>query len=238
MTLQVLDKPEQDITPAKSQNKIPPLSAGDYLTRPEFERRYLAHPEIKKAELIDGIVYMPSPLRADTHGDPHFDIIGWLNFYRAGTPGLRGSDNATLRLDFLNEPQPDVILRLEPEYGGHSRIGADGYLEGPPELIVEVAASSSSYDMNQKKNVYARHGVAEYLVLLTMEQTVAWFILRDGQYERLQPASDGVLRSEIFPGLWLQPRAIWDNDLQAMLAVLQQGLATPEHAAFLAQLGA
>lgn len=238
MTLQVLDQPKQGVTPAKPQNKTPPLSAGDYLTRPEFERRYLAHPKIKKAELIDGIVYMPSPLRADTHGDPHFDIIGWLNFYRAATPGLRGSDNATLRLDFLNELQPDVILRLEPEYGGHSHIGADGYLEGAPELIVEIAASSSSYDMNQKKHVYARHGVAEYLVLLTLEQAIAWFVLCDGQYERLSPDGDGVLRSEIFPGLWLQPQAIWDNDLPTLLAVLQQGLATAEHTAFVAQLQA
>jgi Uma2 family endonuclease len=236
MTVQVRDQPKPILPSLTTQNGAPPLVSGDYLTRPEFERRYLAHPEIKKAELIDGIVYMTSPLRADTHGDPHFFIITGLGLYCAATPGLRGSDNATLRLDFLNEPQPDVILRLEPECGGHSRIGPDGYLEGPPELIVEVAASSSSYDMNQKKNVIARHGVAEYLVLLTLEQAVAWFVLRDGQYERLQPDADGVLRSEIFPGLWLQPSAIWTNDLPTLLAVLQQGLATPEHEIFAAQL--
>ncbi|RIK36698.1 MAG: hypothetical protein DCC55_26495 [Chloroflexi bacterium] len=236
MTVQTLDQPKQASNHSSFQTGVPPLVAGDYLTRPEFERRYLAHPEIKKAELIEGIVYMPSPIRADSHGDPHFLIITWLGVYTAATPGLRGSDNATLRLDYFNEPQPDVVLRLDPEHGGRSRIGPDGYLEGPPELIVEIAASSSNYDMNQKKDVYARHGVAEYLVLLTLEQDVAWFILRDNGYERQEPDADGILRSAIFPGLYLQPAAIWSNDLPALLAILQQGLSSPEHAAFVERL--
>lgn len=236
MTVQTLDLPRQRSGGSQLQTDVPPLLAGDYLTRPEFERRYLAHPEIKKAELIEGIVYMPSPVRADSHGDPHFLIIGWLAHYQAATPSVRGSDNATLRLDYLNEPQPDAILRLDPERGGRSQIGGDGYLEGPPELIVEIAASSASYDMNQKKEVYARHGVPEYLVLLTLEQDVAWFVLRDGRYERQDPDADGILRSQSFPGLHLQPAAIWSNDLPALLAVLQQGLDSPEHAAFVEQL--
>jgi Uma2 family endonuclease len=235
MAIQTLARPHQSAI-ATGQNGTPALFPGDYLTRPEFERRYHAHPEIKKAELIEGIVYMPSPVRADSHGDPHFLIIGWLAHYQAATPGVRGSDNATLRLDFLNEPQPDVILRLDPERGGRSQLGADGYLEGPPEFIVEIAASSASYDMNQKKEVYARHGVPEYLVLLTLEQDVAWFVLREGRYERQQPGDDGILRSEIFPGLWLRPDAIWANDLPSLLTTLQQGLASPEHAAFVERL--
>lgn len=236
MTVQTLDPIRQRSGGSQFQTDVPPLVAGDYLTRPEFERRYHAHPEIKKAELIEGIVYMPSPIRADSHGDPHFLVIGWLAHYQAATPGLRGSDNATLRLDYFNAPQPDVILRLDPEYGGRSRIGPDGYLEGPPELIVEIAANSSNYDMNQKKDVYARHGVAEYLVLLTLEQDVAWFVLHDGRYERQEPDADGILRSQSFPGLHLQPAAIWSNDLPALLAVLQQGLASPEHASFVERL--
>ena len=149
---------------------------------------------------------------------------------------MRGSDNATLRLDFLNEPQPDVLLRLDPALGGRSLLSADGYLEGAPELIGEIAASSTSYDMNQKKAVYARHGIQEYLVVLPLEQDVAWFVLRDEGYVRLQPDADGILHSQIFPGLWLQPAAIWANDLASMLAVLQQGLASPEHAALVEKL--
>jgi len=236
MTNQVLEKPKQTNPSPDAQNGSLSLLPGDYLTRPEFERRYHAQSDIKKAELIEGIVYMPSPVRADRHGDPHFIMITWLGVYQAATPGLRGSDNATLRLDFLNEPQPDILLRLDPALGGRSRLGADGYLEGSPEFIVEIAASSTSYDMNQKKAVYARHGIQEYLTVLTLEQDVAWFILRDDGYERLQPDASGILRSQRFPGLWLQPAAIWTNDLTTLLGVLQQGLAAPEHTTFVEKL--
>ena len=238
MTSQVLEHPKQPNLSSDVKYSVLPLLPGDYLTRPEFERRYRAHPEIKKAELIEGIVYMSSPVRADRHGDPHFVMIGWLALYQAATPGVRGSDNATLRLDFLNEPQPDIILRLDPSLGGRARLDADGYLEGAPELIVEIAASSASYDLNQKKAVYARHGIQEYLAVLTLEQDVAWFVLRDDGYQRLQPDADGILRSQIFPGLWLQPAAIWANDLTMMLGVLQQGLIAPEHVAFVESLKA
>jgi Uma2 family endonuclease len=237
LTPEILYVSQEEI-PQRESNGTPPLMAGDFLTRAEFERRYHAHPEIKKAELIEGIVYMPSPIRADYHGDPHFDFIGWLATYRSVTPGIRGSDNATLRLDHFNEPQPDALLRLEPALGGRSRIGEDGYLEGPPEFILEIAASSASYDMNQKKAVYARHGVLEYLVVLTYEERVTWFVLREGVYEELAADADGILRSEIFPGLWLKLAAIWANDLATVLAVLHKGLASPEHKRFVESLHA
>jgi Uma2 family endonuclease len=214
----------------------PPLNAGDRLSRAEFERRYQAHPEIKKAELIEGVVYMPTPVRFEQHGRPHSDVIGWLSVYRATTPGVSVGDNATVRLDFENEVQPDALLRLEPEHGGHSHVTEDDYLAGPPELIVEIAASSAAYDLHVKRRVYARNGVQEYLAVQMYEQRVDWFILREGVYETLTPDEDGVLRSEVFPGLWLQPTALWSGDLAAMLAVLQEGLASPEHAAFLSRL--
>lgn len=180
MTVSLVEKDVAAQTNGKNgitSAELPPLQAGDFLTRPEFERRYLAHSEIKKAELIEGIVYMPSPVKANVHGDPHFNMIGWLSVYQFNTPYAQGSDNATLRLDLLNEPQPDALLRLAPEVGGHCAIDLDGYLVGAPELIVEIAASSRSYDMNQKKQVYARHGVQEYLVVLAYEKAVAWFVL-------------------------------------------------------------
>ncbi|MEZ4622773.1 MAG: Uma2 family endonuclease [Caldilineaceae bacterium] len=153
---------KEQITPNGSNGHtpqvIPPLQPGDFLTRAEFERRYHNHPDLKKAELIEGIVYMPSPDSAAYHGDPHFDLIGWLGVYCATVPGLIGSDNATLRLDNINEPQPDILLRLDTAHGGRSKIDEEGYLEGPVEFVVEVASSSASYDMNQKKATYARHG--------------------------------------------------------------------------------
>jgi Uma2 family endonuclease len=177
-----------------------------------------------------------SPIHYGKHADPHFGIIGWLAAYCAATPGVKGGDNATLRLDLENEVQPDAILRLEPEAGGQSFITKDDYLEGIPELIVEISASSASYDLHDKRRAYARNGVPEYLVVQPYEQRIDWFVLREGVYETLEPDENDILRSEIFPGLWLQPAALWSGDLAAMLAVLQEGLASPEHATFVKRL--
>ena len=220
----------------EKESPVPPLNNGDRLTRAEFERIYSAHPEIKKAELIEGIVYVPSPARHREHGKPHFHSISWLGLYTASTPGLEGSDNATLRLDFENEPQPDALLFLPPEYGGTARVDEDGYLEGTPELILEVSASSASYDLNQKKRAYDRNGVPEYVVYLAYEQRVIWFVLRDGVYVEQQPDEDGVLRSERFPGLWLLPGALLAGNLSGVLETLQQGLDSQEHKTFCAAL--
>ncbi len=214
----------------------PPLNAGDRLTRAEFERRYQAHPEINKAELIEGVVHMPSPVHFALHSQPHVDIVTWLGVYRAATSGVVGGDNATVRLDYENVVQPDALLRLEPSLGGRSKVTADDYLAGPPELVVEIAASSASYDMYDKRRVYARSGVQEYLVAQAYEQRVDWFVLREGVYEAMQPDAEGILRSEVFPGLWLPADALWNGDLARMLVVLQQGLSSPDHAAYVAYL--
>lgn len=218
--------------------EVPPLSPGDHLSRSEFERIYAAHPEIKKAELVEGRVYIPSPVTHPDHGRPHRDLVTWLGVYNAATPGVDGSDNATVRLDYDNEPQPDTFLRLETAQGGRSRLTPDRYIEGPPELVVEVAATSKSYDLNEKLRAYQRNGVQEYLVAQVYEQQVTWFALREGVYEPLAPDGSGILRSEVFPGLWLQPAALWAADIAGLLAVLQQGLASPEHAAFVERLRA
>lgn len=233
-TLQVTAAAQQR-SPHDSGGK-PPLNAGDRLTRAEFERRYQAHPEINKAELVEGVVHMPSPVHFALHSQPHSDIVGWLAQYRAATPGVIVGDNATVRLDYENVVQPDVLLRLERHLGGHSYVTSDDYLAGPPELIVEIAASSASYDMHDKRRVYARNGVQEYLVAQAYEQRVVWFVLREGVYETLEPDSEGIQRSEVFPGLWLPADALWAGDLATMLTVLQQGLASPEHATFVARL--
>lgn len=220
------------------QTVIPPLEAGNFLLRAEFERRYHAHPEIKKAELIEGIVYIPPNFGEALYGKLRFDLIGWLGMYAAGVVGLSGSAQATLCLDNFNEPQPDALLRFEPEYGGGSTMTDDGYLEGPVEFVLEVAGSSASYDMNQKKQVYARHGISEYLILLTHERRIVWYVLRDGNYEEIAVDEEGILRSEILPGLWLKQDAVWQNDMAAILATLQHGLASPEHKTFVEKLTA
>jgi Uma2 family endonuclease len=228
----------QTITPAgqAQTSNPPPLNAGDYLSRAEFERRYQAHPEIKKAELVEGVVYMPSPIRFEQHAEPHSWIVTWLGVYIAATPGVRMGDNTTVRLDFENEVQPDALLRLETTLGGQSHLSDDDYIEGPPELIVEIAASSAAYDMHAKRRVYARSGVQEYLVMQMYERRTDWFVLHEGVYESLAPGEDGLLRSERFPGLWLQPAVFWSGDLTALLAVLQQGLVATEHGEFVTRL--
>jgi Uma2 family endonuclease len=145
-------------------------------------------------------------------------------------------DNATVRLDFENEVQPDILLRLDTALGGRSRITEDDYIEGPPELITEIAASSAAYDLHDKRRVYARNGVQEYLAVRMYEQRVDWFVLREGVYETLAPDEKGLLRSEVFPGLWLKPQAFWAGDLAGMLATVQESLASPEHVEFVIKM--
>jgi Uma2 family endonuclease len=222
---------------ARRRDGIPPLENGDRLTRAEFERRYEAMPDLRKAELIEGVVYMPSPVRLRRHGEPHSLVIGWLATYKARTPGLILGDNVTVRLDLDNEPQPDALLLVDPARGGQAGISDDDYVEGAPELIAEIAASSASYDLNAKLHVYRRNGVREYVVWQVLEEKLCWFVLRQGQYEE-QPLDGGLLRSEVFPGLWLDPEAMARRgDLATVLDTLQKGIATPEHAAFVERLG-
>jgi Uma2 family endonuclease len=212
---------------------IPPLENGDKLTRAEFERRYEAMSDVK-AELIEGIVYMASPVRAKKHGKPHSRIIGWLIAYEAATPGVETLDNATLRLDADNEPQPDALLRIE--QGGQSRISKDDYVEGAPELIVEIAASTASIDLHEKLKVYRRNGVQEYLIWRVYDHQFDWFRLNNGEYIKLEPNTDGVISSVVFPGLWLDKSALLAGNLAKVLEVLQQGLASQEHQNWVQQL--
>lgn len=214
---------------------IPPLEPGDHLTREEFERRYDAMPELKKAELIEGVVYMPSPVRLDQHGSPHANVIGWLVFYQAGTPGVRVGGNSSIRLGRRNMPQPDALMIVEPSHGGQARIDADGYVAGGPELVAEVAASTANIDLHSKMRVYRRNRVREYIVWRVLDEAIDWFVLRQSRYEPLS-LSAGLYRSEQFPGLWLDPDALLRFDLARVLQVAQQGTATPEHAAFVAEL--
>lgn len=214
--------------------EVPPLENGDQLTRPEFERRYEAMPHLKKAELIEGVVYVPSPVRYEGHGRQHSALNGWLVVYSASTPGVAVSDNTTVRFDLDNEPQPDVLLRFT--HGGQSRVAADGFLEGPPELVAEVASSSVAYDLHQKLDVYRRHGVHEYIVWRTADNAIDWFVLREGRYERLAPNEAEIYKSETFPGLWLNAAAMLQEDLAGVLKTLGEGLASHEHAEFVQRM--
>ena len=215
---------------------IPPLESGDHLTRDEFERRYEAMPPGIKAELIEGVVFMASPVSVGYHGKPSFRMITWLGHYQMETPGTEGAENSTVRLDADNEMQPDVFLYIDPDKGGQAEMDEDGYLVFGPELITEISASSASIDLNAKMPAYSRNKVREYIVWRVYDEEIDWFALRGSRYKLLAPEKDGILRSEIFPGLWLDADAMVRGDMRRIMAVLKKGLATKEHAAFVAKL--
>jgi Uma2 family endonuclease len=222
--------------PERLSEGLYPLENGDHLTRDEFERRYNAMPDLKKAELLGGVVYMPSPVRYRAHGKSHAQVNAWLSVYWLATPGAEPADNASIRLDPDSMPQPDAILRILPEHGGQSWIDDDDYLEGPPELIVEVAASIASYDLHEKLAVYQRNKAQEYLVWQVLDKRVTWLELVEDAYRSLAPNADGVIRSRVFPGLWLDVAALIAGDMARMVAVLQAGLGSREHLEFAARL--
>ncbi|NER22249.1 MAG: Uma2 family endonuclease [Symploca sp. SIO1B1] len=216
---------------------IPLLENGDRLNRYEFERRYDAMSSLKKAELIEGIVYMAAALRFKSHGQPHGWMMTWLGNYEAMTSGVAVGDAPTVRLDMDNEPQPDAVLLILPEAGGQASLSEDDYIEGAPELMVEIAASSVAIDLHTKKQVYRRNGVKEYIVWQVLEQKISWFYLEQGEYVELPVDTDGIIRSRIFPGLRLAVTSILSGNMKNVLQVLQEGVQSPEHAAFVQKLG-
>jgi Uma2 family endonuclease len=223
-----------------SSPQIPVLCPGDVLTRDEFERRYQAMPRVKKAELIEGVVYMGSPVRLRHHGRPEHVLAAWLVFYESLTPGLLAASNTTVRLDLDNELQPDLLLCLPEHAGGQARIDADDYVRGAPELVVEVAASSVSHDLHQKLAVYRRNGVREYVVHRVDDGAIDWFVLARGAYERQEPDADGRLHSRTFPGLCLDVPAQLREDLAAVRAAVEAAVAAagPEHGGLVQRLRA
>jgi Uma2 family endonuclease len=218
------------------------LHNGDRLTRDEFHRRYEAMPKTTRAELIEGVVYleggdhMPSPVRLGAHSKPHCQLVSWLASYVAYTPGSDAGDNGTIRLDTKNEVQPDAFAFITPECGGRVKIDADDYVVGGPDFVGEISASSASYDLHDKLEAYRRNGVREYVVWRVEDRAIDWFILRGDRYERLPPAADGLLKCEVFPGLWLDPKALLASNLRRVLEVVQAGVKSAEHAAFVEEL--
>lgn len=216
-----------------SSTVAPPLRAGDMLTRAEFLRRWKQHPEIKYAELIGGIVYMPSPLTRK-HGVTDNSAALWLATYRSYTPGTESGTNATTLMEGDAAPQPDEYLRILPECGGQSTNEGE-YVGGSPELVSETCVSSASYDLNQKLDLFEEMGVLEVVAFLMHEQEVRWHCLGANGYERMTPIK-GTWKSKVFPGLWLDGNAMLANDGAKILATLNKGLRSAEHAAFVKKL--
>ena len=235
--MNIAESPRPQIKPRPQPRHVPLLHNGDQLTRAEFERRYDAMPELKKAELIEGLVFMGSPVRFTEHAQPHSDLNAWMVFYSIYTPGMKVGDNSSVRLDDLNEPQSDLCAIIMPSHGGRVKI-TDGYIEGGPELVAEISASTVSIDLHKKLNVYRAHGVQEYIVWRTEEAELDWFVLRGNEYERLKPDVQGILKSQVFPGLWLHESALIDGTMADVLQIAQDGIRSAEHLEFAARLAA
>ncbi len=214
---------------------LPPLENGDLLDQKTFHERYQAMPADCRAELIGGIVFMPSPQKVP-HSKAQQLVVRWLDEYAEATPGTEALANNTQILAPDSEPEPDACLFILPECGGQVFVDDDQYLNGPPELIVEVSSATESIDLHGKKQDYQKAGVSEYVVLALRMQRVWWFVRRRGKYQEVPLPGDGIQRSRVFPGLWLDAGAILANQRHRVLAALRQGLATSQHAAFVAKL--
>jgi Putative restriction endonuclease len=195
-------------------------------------------PHLNKAELIDGVVHMPSPVRFDCHAEQHAWLVCWSATYVSLTPGVRVGDNASTRLNPRSEPQPDLALFVDAGNRAQARVDSEGYLAGAPDLVGEVSASSASIDLGSKLEVYRATGVHEYIVWRVLDGAVDWLVLRNNAYELLAAGGDGLLRSEALPGLWLDAKALLAGNLQRVLEALHLGIKSPEHAAFVAALQA
>lgn len=229
---------------------VPRLRDGDRLDVHEFLRRYAADPVVYSAELLKGVVHVTRwretrdgkeaivpPISADGHGMPHAGFIAWLGYYSAFTPGTSGHGPTTTVLPSkATGLEPDAVLRVLPDHGGRSVVGPDRFIHGVPELIAEVSYTSGGRDLGPKYDAFEADGVPEYLVWRTDAEEVLWFVLRRKRYVQLNPDADGVLRSEQFPGLWLDAPALLDRNMRTVIETLQRGLESPEHTAFLARL--
>ncbi len=215
---------------------LPSLEAGQRLDQRTFHEQYAVMPEGKWFELIGGVVYWVPPTFED-EGCLKATLGGWTAHYQRFTPGVRGVHNVSTILGDDSEVQPDIQLRLLEKTGGRARVEG-GYVVGPPELVVEVGQSSRSHDLGPKKADYEKAGVLEYLFVGIEPAEVRWFVRREGRYEEMPPDDDGIYRSEVFPGLWLDPEALFSENLNGLIAALERGLATPEHARFIEELAA
>ena len=216
-----------------------PLEDGDHMTAEELICRWEALPEEwrekhKRVELINGVVRM-SPIGGSYHAEPHFNFMTFLGVYSWATPGVLGFAPASIILDPRQMPEPDASLAIDPKYGGRVKMNEKGYVIGAPELVVEVSSSSVKDDLSTKKELYRKFDVREYVVWRVNEPAIDWFKRQGDEFEPLLPI-DGIYKSESFPGLWLAAAALIAGDFAQVNAVLQKGLASPEHRDFVARL--
>ncbi len=209
------------------------LSEGMPLSRAEFDQLG----ECRGLERLNGRLCLPpAAFRHRDHGQPHAILAFWATSYIASTSGIEISVASTVKMDADNDPEPDLSLFRTKSFGGRVILDPEGYLVGAPELAAEVSASTTYKDLTVKYKLYQKHGVNEYIVWNTEVGKFDWFELHDGRYQLRPTPEDGIYRSSVFPGLWLDYQSLQAFDYQGVLATLQSGFATPEHAKFVQQL--
>lgn len=224
------------ISPARGDAQNPPLlQNGDRLSSREFLRRYDAMPNLKKAELIEGVVYMGSPVSIG-HAAPDSLVQCWLATYAGYTPGVQALVNATITLDAENTVQPDGLLRILPECGGRTRASEQNLLEGTPELVFEIAVSSASIDSRDKFRAFQRNQIPEYVIWLAAEKRIRWFHLAEQSYAELPLDAEGCLASRVFPGLVLPVGKMLALDTPGVLEALRQNIQEEAHQRFVRSL--
>jgi Uma2 family endonuclease len=235
--MSIAEQPRPAVAPPTPPSPaLPPLIEGQRLDQPTFHARYAAMPSETRAELINGVVCMASPLFVP-HSRAQVAALVWLSYYAETTPGVEALDNASTILGPRGEAQPDLQLRVLPEHGGRTQPDPK-VVRGAPELVVEVAHSSRYKDFGPKFEDYEHAYVLEYAVVALEPDEVVWHVLQDGRLTSVLPDADGLYRSRVFPGLWLDPQALLAGDTRRLREVVDLGVATPEHAAFVAQLAA
>lgn len=215
---------------SSQQNPRPQLRNGDRMKQPEFHAIYEQMPEGFKAELVGGTVFVSMPL-GKPHATDHVRLGSILDAYVAYPPGVEVLSEVTTILSNDDEVQPDLLMRVSPERGGKTRdTYGDEYILGAPELVCEIAHSSRAIDLNLKRKRYERTGVIEYIVFCLNPREVRWFdFVGKGT---LQTDSDGVFRSNVFPGLWICNQGLLERDYQRVMEVLKHGIATKVHKDF------
>lgn len=228
--------PESDEGRPAVAMETPLLFDGQRLDQPSFHELYLQTPEKFRAELIDGVVYLRNGRVSAAHGEAHASLIWWLGLYSMETPGTTGLGRVTILLGPRSELEPDTTLLIDPESGGWTHTNQEGLLVGSPELVVEVSDDTLDIDMGDKKNDYERAGAAEYLLFDVPHRKIRWYAHREGRFVPLPRVDGGLYQSHAFPGLWLDEVALLRGDYKAVMAVLQRGLESPEHADFVERL--
>lgn len=199
-----------------AKHLAPALENGAVMSREEFHRLYAECEGYERVELIEGVVFMPSPVRFESHDRQASLLRGWLFTYSTLHEGVESGNEATLILGD-SEVQPDAFLLR----AGSVPVDDDGYLTGAPQLVAEVAASTASRDLHSKRDLYERNGVGEYVVWRTLDGAIDWFVLRDGVYVAKSRDAAGRIESEQFPGLVMDVRAMLAMDRTAVLAALK-----------------